>query len=108
MRLKAVPLFSRDQLLVTLRDGGTIMRYLTLVSVLGVTTLAGAAWGQTLTEFRAAAAGGSVARASGRKVNDGSNTTFCNGNCTTANGRAPRNPAAKAHPATQEPALEVS
>src|SRR5712691_5411775 len=108
IRLKAVPLFPSDEPLVTLQDGGTIMRFLTLVSVLGVTTLAEAAWGQTLTEFGAAAAGGSVAGASGRKVNDGINSIFGKVNGTTDKAAATGKPAAKAPAAKQQPALEVS
>jgi hypothetical protein len=84
------------------------MRFLTLVSVLGVTTLAGAAWGQTLTEFGAAAAGGSVAGASGRKVSDGINSIFGKVNGTTDKAAATGKPAAKAPAAKQQPALEVS
>jgi hypothetical protein len=84
------------------------MRFLTLVSVLGVTTLAGAAWGQTLTEFGAAAAGGSVAGASGRKVSDGINSIFGKVNGTTDKAAATGKPAAKPPATKQQPAIEVS
>ena len=80
------------------------MRLLTLFPVLVVTTLAGTAWGQTLTEFGAAAAGGSVAGASGKKVSDGINSIFGKVNGTTGKAAATGKPAT----AQQQPALEVS
>jgi hypothetical protein len=84
------------------------MRFLTLVPVLVVTTLAGTAWGQTLTEFGAAAAGGSAAGASGKKVSDGITSIFGKVNGTTNKAAASGKPAAKAPAAKQQPALEVS
>ena len=83
------------------------MRRLTLVPVLVVTTLgmlAGADFGQTMVEFGAAAAGGSVAGASGKKVSDGINSIFGKVNGTTDKAAA----SGKAAPAKQQPALEVS
>jgi hypothetical protein len=84
------------------------MRHSTLISILAGTVLAGAAWGQTLTEFGAAAAGGSVAGASGRKVSDGINSVFGKVNGTTDKASATGKPATKAPTAQQQPALEVS
>jgi len=80
------------------------MRFLTLVPVLVVTTLAGAVWGQTLTEFGAAAAGGSAAGASGKKVSEGATAIFGKVNGATDKAGATGKPA----PAKQQPALEVS
>jgi len=82
------------------------MRLLTLVpgvvTALGI--LAGAAFGQTMVEFGAAAAGGSVAGASGKKVSDGINSIFGKVNGTTDKAAASGKPAA----GKQQPALEVS
>jgi hypothetical protein len=80
------------------------MRFLTLVPMLVVTTLAGTVWGQTLTEFGAAAAGGSAAGASGKKVSDGITSIFGKVNGTTNKAAASGKPAT----AKQQPALEVS
>ena len=80
------------------------MRFLTLVPMLVVTTLAGTVWGQTLTEFGAAAAGGSAAGASGKKVSDGITSIFGKVNGTTNKAAASGKPAT----AKQQPALQVS
>jgi hypothetical protein len=80
------------------------MRFSTLVPVLVVTTLAGMVSGQTLTEFGAAAAGGSAAGASGKKVSDGINSIFGKVNGTTNKAAASGKPGT----AKQQPALEVS
>jgi hypothetical protein len=89
------------------------MRHLMLVPTLLATTLAGtmlagAAWGQTLTEFGAAAAGGSVAGASGKKVSDGINNIFNKVSGTADKASAADKPAAKLPGSKQQPALEVS
>ena len=84
------------------------MRFLTLVGVLVVTTLAGTVWGQTLTEFGAAAAGGSAAGASGKRVSDGITAVFGKVNGATDKAAASGKPAAKPATASQQPALEVS
>jgi len=81
------------------------MRHLTLVrTALAGTLLAGAAWGQTMVEFGSAAAGGSVAGASGKKVSDGITAVFGKVNGTTDKAAASGKPAA----GKQQPALEVS
>ena len=82
------------------------MRLLTLVpgAVTALGILAGAAFGQTMVEFGAAAAGGSVAGASGKKVSDGITAIFGKVNGTTDKAAASGKPAA----AKQQPALEVS
>jgi hypothetical protein len=84
------------------------MRHLTLVSMLAGTILAGAAVGQNLTEYGAAAAGGSVGGASGKKVSDGINAIFGKVNGTADKASATGKPAAKPAAAKQQPALEVS
>ena len=84
------------------------MRHLTLVSMLAGTMLAGAAVGQNLTEYGAAAAGGSVGGASGKKVSDGINAIFGKVNRTADKASATGKPAAKPPAAKQQPALEVS
>jgi hypothetical protein len=83
------------------------MRRVTLVPVLVVSTLAmlaGAAFGQTMVEFGTAAAGGSVAGASGKRVSDGINSIFGKVNGTTDKAAASGKPA----PTKQQPAIEVS
>jgi hypothetical protein len=81
------------------------MRHLTLVgTALAGTLLAGAAFGQTMVEFGAAAAGGSVAGASGRKVSDGITSIFGKVNGTTDKAAASGKPGA----GKQQPALQVS
>ena len=79
-----------------------------LGTIVAGTLLAGAAWGQTLTEFGAAAAGGSVAGASGKKVSDGISAVFGKVNGTTDKAAAAGKPAAKPAAAKQSPVLEVS
>lgn len=81
------------------------MRHLTLVgTALAGTLLAGAAWGQTMVEFGSAAAGGSVAGASGKKVSDGITSIFGKVNGTTDKAAT----AGKAPAAKEPPALQVS
>jgi hypothetical protein len=89
------------------------MRGLTLVPVLALTTLgiwSGAAFGQSMVEFGAAAAGGSVAGASGKKVSDGITAVFNKVNGTADKAAAADKAGTSAKPATakQQPALEVS
>jgi hypothetical protein len=89
------------------------MRGLTLVpmlvgTTLAATTLAGAAWGQNLTEYGAAAAGGSVGGASGKKVSDGINNIFDKVSGTANKASATGKPAAQPPAAKQQPASEVS
>ena len=82
------------------------MRHLTLVgTALAGTLLAGAAFGQTMVEFGSAAAGGSVAGASGKKVSDGLTSIFGKVNGTTDKAAATGKPAAAGK---QQPALQVS
>ena len=81
------------------------MRHLTLVgTVLAGTLVAGAAFGQTMVEFGAAAAGGSVAGASGKKVSDGITAIFDKVNGATDKAATTGKPAAS----KQQPAIEVS
>jgi hypothetical protein len=89
------------------------MRHLTLAptlvnAMLAGTLLAGAALGQNLTEYGAAAAGGSVGGAGGKKVSDGINAIFNKVNGTAEKASATGKPAAKPPAAKQQPALEVS
>jgi hypothetical protein len=84
------------------------MRHLTLASMLAGTILAGAAAGQSLTEYGAAAAGGSVGGASGKKVSDGINSILNKVSGTTDKASATAKPAAKPPAVKQQPALEVS
>ena len=76
--------------------------------MLGGAILAAAAWGQTLTEFGAAAAGGSVGGAGGKKVSDGINSIFNKVGGVTDKASAAGKPADKPPAAKQQPALEVS
>jgi len=79
-----------------------------LALMLAGTMLAGAAWGQNLTEYGAAAAGGSVGGASGRKVSDGINSIFDKVSGTAGKASTTDKPAPKPPTAKQQPALEVS
>ena len=83
------------------------MRHLTLASMLAGAILAGPAVGQNLTEYGAAAAGGSVGGASGKKVSDGINSILNKVSGTTDKASAVSKTAAKP-PAKRQPALEVS
>lgn len=89
------------------------MRHLTPAPVLvramlAGTMLAGAAWGQNLTEFGAAAAGGSVGGAGGKKVSDGINSILNKVSGATDKASVADKPAAKPPASKQQPALEVS
>ena len=79
-----------------------------LALMLAGTMLAVTAWGQNLTEYGAAAAGGSVGGASGRKVSDGINSILNKVSGATDQASATGKPAAKPSTAKQQPALEVS
>jgi hypothetical protein len=84
-----------------------MMRNLALVSMLaGATMLAGTAWGQAMTEFGAAAAGGTVGGAGGKKVSDGISAIFGKVNNQAEKAAAPEKAAAEK--TAKQPALEVS
>jgi hypothetical protein len=107
-RIKAIHLFSYERQIASLQDGGTMMRHLALVSmVAGATMLAGTAWGQAMTEFGAAAAGGSIGGAGGKKVSDGLTSIFGKVGAQTEKAAATDKPTA-VDKAAKQPALEVS
>jgi len=75
--------------------------------VVGAAMLAGTAWGQAMTEFGAAAAGGTIGGAGGKKVSDGLTSIFGKIGAQTEKAAAADKPTAVDKTAKQ-PALEVS